>query len=174
MKKSSLIAVILVCSLGASAQTVDVPGTYGTIQAAIDSFAADVTPQDNVVRITTVGPYAEVITLTYPVTVRGDVGGGARPIILAQSNAGDGIVVNNGSPYNRLENLIILPDRSSTPTDDGVWVTVAGTECHFENVLICPNNGSDQPVSTDGLSLPDLTGATFFPDETVLASGGGI
>jgi len=174
MRTIYLMVFMLVFAVGAYAQTVDVPGTYATIQAAIDSFSGDVTPEDNVVRITTVGPYAEVITLTYPVTIRGDVGGGERPIILAQDNAGDGIVVNNGSPYNRLENLIVLPDRSSTPTDDGIWVTVAGTECSFDNVLICPNNGSDQPVSTDGLSLPDLTGATFFTDECLLASAGGI
>ena len=174
MKTIYLIGLILVFALGAYAQTVDVPGTYATIQEAINSFSGDVTPDDNVVRITTVGPYAEVITLTYPVTIRGDVGGGERPIILAQDNAGDGIVVNNGSPYNRLENLIILPDRTSTPIDDGVWVTGSGTVCHFDNVLICPNNGSDQPVSTDGLSLPDLTGATFFGDELIYVNSDAI
>lgn len=174
MRTIYLMVFMLVFAVGAYAQTVDVPGTYATIQAAIDSFSGDVTPEDNVVRITTVGPYAEVITLTYPVTIRGDVGGGARPIILAQSNGGDGIVVNNGSPYNGLENLIILPDRTTSPTDDGVWVTAAGTECSLDNVLICPNNGSDQPVSTDGLSLPDLTGATFFPDEVLYVSTGAI
>ncbi|MBN1475591.1 hypothetical protein JXA47_02450, partial [Candidatus Sumerlaeota bacterium] len=165
---------LLVCG-GAVAQTVTVPGGFSTISAAIASFSGDVTPGDNVVEITTVGPHTDVITIgAEPITIRGNTGGD-RPIILLQDNGGDGIVVNNGSNLNAVENVILLPASTSTPTDDGIWITGAGTECSFTDVLITANNGSDQPAGDPtGLTLPDLTGAIPFPDECLNTSAGGI
>lgn len=169
-----LAAIILLAAPWAEAQTVQVPGTYATIQAAIDSFNGDSTPADNVIEITTVGPHTGITGVQNPVTIRGAVAGGAPALILLQSNSGDGLVINNGSPYNRLENLILIPSASNPPTDDGVWVTGAGTVCHFDKVLACPNNGLNAPVSLDGMTLPDLTGAVYFGDEVLYVDAGAI
>jgi hypothetical protein len=177
MKLHSLFVFTLIALLAtpwAAAQTVQVPGTYATIQAAIDSFNGDSTPADNVIEITTVGPHTGITGVQNPVTIRGAVAGGAPAIILLQSNSGDGLIVNNGSPYNRLENLILIPDAANPPTDDGIWVAGAGTVCHFDKVLACPNNGLDAPLSLDGLPLPDFTGAVYFGDEVVVVDTGAI
>ncbi len=163
----SFAMVALLVAPWASAQTVQVPGTHATIQAAIDSFNGDSTPADNVIEITTVGPHSGITGVQNPVTIRGAVAGGAPAVILLQSNSGDGLVINNGSPYNRLENLILIPDAANPPTDDGIYVYTAGTVCHFDHVLACPNNGSDAPLSLDGLTLPDFTGAVYFGDEVL-------
>jgi len=158
---------MLVAPIAIFAQTVTVPGNYTTIPLAIASFSGDTSPADNVIEITTVGPHTGVITVDPGMTIRGNVPGGARPIILVQINTdGNGIVIGNGSALNRLENLIMIPDRTNPPTANGksgLRIQGAGTECTLDNILMCPNNGSDQPVSTDPLVKPDLTGATLFP-----------
>jgi hypothetical protein len=177
MKLHSLFVfavAVLVVAPWATAQTVQVPGTYATIQAAIDSFNGDSTPADNVIEITTVGPHSGITGVQNPVTIRGVAAGGVPSIILLQSNSGDGLVINNGSPYNRLENLILIPDAANPPTDDGIWVTGAGTVCHFDKVLACPNSGLNVPLSLDGLSLPDFTGAVYFGDEVLFVDTGAI
>jgi hypothetical protein len=166
---------LLVCA-GAVAQTVTVPGGFPTISAAITSFVGDVNPAENVIEVTTVGPHADVINIAAePITIRGNVSGGARPIILLQDNGGDGLIVSNLSALNAVENVILIPDATTPPTDDGIVITGVGSECSFEDVLMTSNNGSDQPAGDPtGLTLPDLTGAIPFPDETLHTNTGGI
>lgn len=169
-----LVMIAVIVMPMSFAQTVQVPGNYATIQAAIDSFSGDTTPEDNVIEITTEGPFSEVITFTYPVTLRGADPSGEPTLIQARNNTTNyGIIVNNGSPYNRLENLIVVPDQTSPPLDDAIWITGAGTVCHIEKVLFCPSKDG-LPVATNGFSLPDLTGAVFFGDELVFVNNGAI
>jgi len=183
MKKIVITGLFVLFVTFGFAQTVTVNSggvaDYATVQAALDAVVADIATPD-VVNIIGGGPYDEIITITAPVTLQGF---GYRPVLAVRLNAAspstanDGLVVNTSGDVS-LNNLIVIPSRTSVPTDDGIQVqptTGTGLNLTMTDILICPNNGSDQPVTTDGLTLVDLTGATVFGDDGMtLTSAAGI
>lgn len=178
------MAVVACFSIPAGAQTVTVAktgGTFDTVQAAIDSFATDADPAPNVIQITDGEVYDEIITVNRPMTVEGT--GAERPRLALQSNAAGGstdglvVVLPTGTTTGTvaLKNLVLIPSLSSTPGARGLRTASANMFLHLQNVLITANNGSNQPVSVDGLMLEDLTGATHFGDDGMfIGSAGGI
>ncbi len=186
MKKAAIVIFVLFASSAIFAQTVTVNSAgsadHTTIQAALDAVALDVSTPD-VVNIVGGGPYDEVITITSPVTLKGD---GYRPVLTVKSNSAspstppDGLVIDTSGEVT-LENLIVLPSLTDTPSADvadGICIapqTGTGLTLAMTDILICPNNGANQPVSTDGLAEEDLTSATPFGDDGVnLTSATGI
>ncbi len=192
MKKVAF--ALTVCSLlllplaTAQAQTVTVAKTvaadYTTIQAAIDSFDPD--PDINVanrVEILDATVYEEIFTIDVPVEIEGT--DASRPILAVQENPatiGDGIFIqmDNGETFNdvTLRNLIIIPSLTNPPGDDGIYSVGQNLNIFLENVVITANDGTNQPVTEDGLAPVDLyaiPGAvTFGDDGGFLGSGTGI
>lgn len=186
MKKLAIVILFLFVSSAIFAQTVTVNSgggaDYSTVQAALDAVAADSATPD-IVNIVGGGPYDEVITITSPVTLKGD---GYRPVLTVKSNSAspssppDGLVVDTSGEVT-LENLIVLPSLADPPAgsnSDGICIapqTGSGLTLTMTDILICPNNGSNQPVSTDGLAEVDLTSATPFGDDGLnLTSATGV
>ncbi len=161
-----------------SAQTVTVAKTgtpsFSTIQAAIDSFGVTDDPgMENIIQITDSAVYDEVITINVPLTLIGT--GANRPVLAVQSNAagydqdgsaavtewnGDAgllihIPVSTTTCSLGLKNLVIIPSRNSgsgTPPVAGIVNKANNFYLEMENLLVTSNNGSDEPVNTDGLS----------------------
>lgn len=182
-QKSILMALAVIFAVGstASAQTVTVAKTgtpsFSTIQAAIDSFDPDPNAGlANVIQITDSALYDEIITVDVPVTIEGTAG--SRPVLALQTNPGslnDGILVSvatetTNSVY--LRNLIIIPSLTTPPTDDAIVSVGQNLYLELDNLLITANNGSNAPVSTDGLTQADTTGATFFGDDGMFLGSG--
>lgn len=152
-------AIITVNSAGGADQT--------TVSAAITAAVANDT-----IRIVGVGPYNEVITVNKPLTIEGY---GVRPNICVQLNAAspsagdDGLVITGFTGTCILRNLNVIPSLVTPPTDDGIIVnpgTLAQTvSVIMEGVVVCPNDGTDNPVTLDGLTDVDLTGKTPFGDD---------
>jgi hypothetical protein len=186
MNKAMLVIFFFFVSLATFAQTVTVNSEggamYTSVQSALDAVSGDPTTPD-VVNITGGGPYNEIITIASPVTLKGD---SYRPILAVRSNSAslttppDGLVINASGEVT-LENLVIIPSLTDPPGDnnsDGICIasqTPPGLTLTMTDILICPNNGSNEPVSTDGLTEVDLTGATPFGDDGMnLTSAPGV
>lgn len=174
------IALMLLLPGLAGAQTVTVAksGTpnFNTVQAAIASFTPDPNPsQDNVIQITDASVYDEAITIDVSLTLEGT--GSSRPVLAVQTNpvgdGNDGLNINGTALTVVLRNLIIIPSRTATPADDGIRITGTSSDVNLtiDNVLVTANNGADAPVSIDGLTPVDLTGATTFGDDGMFLSG---
>lgn len=188
---SVLTIYLAAATSAATAQTVTVGKTgtvdHGTIQAAIDSFATTDDPMvPNVVQITDSAVYDEVININVPLTLIGT--GTNRPVLAVQSNplGYDDDGYNNGNSTNlpqrwmgdagllinlpdtlstasmALHNLIIIPSRTGTPPIAGIVNKANNFFLDLENLLVTSNNGSDQPVSTDGMSDASGAVATSF------------
>jgi len=183
MKKILFAGVLLVFALVSLApgQTVTVAKsgspTYSTVQAAIDHFDPDPDAGTaNVIQITDASVYDEVITIDVPVSIEGT--GTSRPVLAVQVNsAGDGdcgivIEISTGT-FNdvTLKNLIIIPSIASPPTDDGVKSRGQNLNILIDNCVITANDGSDGPVTLDGLTKVDLSGATPFGDDGAYLGG---
>ena len=120
MKIASLIILFMFMSSALFAQTVTVNSAGGadhtTVPAALDAVAANAATPD-IVNIVGGGPYDEVITITSPVTLKGD---GYRPVLTVKSNSAspstppDGLAVDTSGEVT-LENLIILPSLTDAP-----------------------------------------------------------
>jgi hypothetical protein len=158
------------CSVGAQTVTVGKTGTprYSTVQEAIDSFISDRDPAPNVVQIIDGAVYEEVLDVYLSVTVEGT--GPERPVLAAMAHADtfkDGISVwpkygfSNTTRTMVLKNLVIIPSLTAPPKNA---VSADGQYLQFEmdNVLITANNGSNGPVSTDGLTRANMDGAVSF------------
>lgn len=181
MKKIILIVILVgLVSLGyAQTKTVSKSGTpdYNTIQAAIDFFATDPEPTNpNVINITDASVYDEMITINVPVTIEGTDTN--RPVLAVQMNSGadanDGLLIRIPTGTSNvvvLKNLIVIPSRTSTPTDDGIRSHGQNVNLTMDNVLITANNGSDAPISTTGLEAVSLSGATMFGDDGMYIGG---
>lgn len=179
--------VLAGCSLSwAQSVTVNSEGgaDYTSVTSALDAVTSN--PEEpNVIAITGGGPYEESLVIGVPLTIRGD-SESDRPIILIRKNPGtasgredDGII--NSAPVDlTFENLIFLPSLEDTPGDDGFDIRPLSDDDNFSvtvrNVLITANNGSNQPLSTDGKELMDFTGATSFGDDgfQILSTFAGI
>jgi len=156
--------LLLPCLAWPATRTVAKSGTpdFSTIQAAIDFFrTSDPDPGvADTIDITDAAVYDEQITVDTPVTIQGNAV--SRPVICAQLSgvsAGDGIFISiaTGTANDvTLKNLIVLPSRTSPPTDDVIMSTGQNLNILLDNVLVAPNNGSDAPVSTDGMTEVNL------------------
>lgn len=159
--------------------------SYQTINGALAYAKTQTEPR--VVRITGGGPYLENLSINFSVTVKGD---NYKPVVVAkkltgQPNAGlnDNAVAfytSSEFPGNqsfRLENITILPDPTDAPlrairsNNNGAGLSADRMTVDLDRVLITANNGSNAPVSTDGLSKANLTGATIFRDDPTYFSG---
>lgn len=171
----SLLVSLSLVSVNAAIITVNSAGgaTYTTIGAALAAAA----PNDTI-NIIGGGPYDEIIRIAVPVTLQGF---GYRPTLCVQLNsaastANTGLEINADGIVN-LNNLTILPSITAPPTAGGILITAVGVStcvANLNNLLLCPNNGANLPVTTDGLSLVDLTGATPFVQPVVAVRVGGI
>ncbi len=168
LKFVGVAAVVVPCSVGMG-QTVTVNqsatanGTtvFNTIGAALDV-------EPDVIEITDSEVYEEVITISNPVQIVGT--GLDRPILTLLPNP-DGYVVYGENVINRggividlpdtlttgsvkLHNLIILPQKA-VPSPDRLRSAIENTNnnlyLELDNVLITANNGSDVPLSPDGM-----------------------
>lgn len=185
MKKRVFCLMTMTAALATAgyAQTVTVAksGTpnFATIQAAIDSFDPDPdagTP--NVIQITDNAVYKEVITIDVPVTIEG-TNPNDRPIVVVGVNAAtpganDGILITMATgTFNdvTLRNLICIPDPAAPVTDDLIVSVGQNLNILFDNIVVTANNGSDAPVTLDGMVEADLTGATQIGDDGIFVGG---
>lgn len=167
---------VLASSAHAATITVGQTGAdHTTIAAALAVAVAN-----DVVQIIDDAVYDEAISITVPLTLEGT--GVNRPVIAARpgptqvtgdTGGTDGLVVQLTTPGNvTLRNLIIIPSKTTTPTDD--LVRSGGTNAInllMEDVVVTSNNGADAPVTTTGLTEVDLTGATQTGDDGVFLTG---
>jgi len=182
MKRLLFLFVLFIIPVIIVAQIVTVAKigspTYSTVQAAIDSFDPDPDAGvPNVIQITDSSVYDEMITVDVPVTIEGT--GASRPVLAVKINSGgdanDGLLITiptgtfNGVT---LRNLIIIPSTTTPPTDDAVRSAGQNLNILLDNVLITPNNGSDAPVTIDGLTEVSLVGCTVFGDDGAFLGGG--
>ncbi len=158
-------------------------GDFNSVSAALDAVTSN--PEEpNEITIIGGGPYEEALVIGIPVIIQG-ASADDRPIILLQRNdelsgrEDDGIV-NSAAVDMTFENLIFLPSANNPPGDDGFDIRPLSDDDHFSvtlrNVLITSNNGSDQPLSTDGRELHDFTNAVPFGDDgfQILSTFSGI
>lgn len=182
MKTTSLLSVAvlaaaMVSTAGAQTRTVAATGAdHTTIADALAWFAtgSNDTADPNVINITDAGIYDEAISITRPMTLQGT--GSSRPVIAARpgptqvsgdTGGADGLVITLATAGNVvLKDLIIIPSRNAAIADDLLRSGGAvETNITLDNVLLAPNNGSDAPVSVDGLTAVSLTGATVNGDD---------
>ncbi|MCX7919250.1 MAG: hypothetical protein N3A72_06520 [bacterium] len=173
-----LIPLILVLPFTALAaiRTVNSAGgaDFTTISAAITASVAGDT-----IRIIGVGPYDEVITVDKPLTIEGY---GVRPNVCVQQNAAspsagdDGLVITGFSGTVVLRNLNVIPSLTTPPADDGILInpgaTVQTLNVIMEGLVVTPNDGTNNPVTLDGLTEIDLTGKTPFGDDGMFITSG--
>jgi hypothetical protein len=179
MKKILLSALIVGIAATASAQTRTVAqsGTpdHATVAAALAFFNPDpdaLTP--NVIQITDSAVYDEIFEITVPVTIEGT--GASRPVLTARTNpagdANDGVRIDVAGEVT-LRNLIIIPSTTTPPADDLVRSGPSAVTLTLEDLLVTVNNGSNAPVSTDGLTAVSLVGAVTNGDDGLFLAGTG-
>ncbi|MBN1901121.1 hypothetical protein JW926_07335 [Candidatus Sumerlaeota bacterium] len=174
----------------AHAQTVSVKsgggGDYSTINDAYAAVKANAATPD-IINIQDVGPYLENIMINTSVTIKGD---GVKPTIVSTPTSGgphsstDGnaisIYTDTGSGGDitvHLENFILLPDTTTQPTrgirsnNNATGLSTDKMTVEMVDLLVAPNNGSNQPVTTDGMNIVDLTGAAKYADDLTYFTG---
>lgn len=191
MKKITIVIflTVLICNI-AGAQTVTVNSLggadYTSINAAYAAVKANPAVPD-IIQIIGGGPYNESLLINTSVVIKGE---GYVPVIVTPPTSGaphsslndNGIAIytdssSGGDIVVRLENLIIIPDASNPPTrgirsnNNASGLSTDNMEVQLVNVLITSNNGANVPVSLDGLSQADLTGATTFGDDHMFFTG---
>lgn len=175
MKTSFFAALLIAASTSvASAATFNLnPGD--DLQAAIDGAISG----DELVLAA--GTYSGTMLVEKSLIIRG-ADPSDRPVIVLGGlssqptlGPGDGIylgVEDGGSAT--LQDLILIP--GSGMTDDVISASVTDTgspdasaDYIFTNILIAPNDGSDQPLTTDPYNVPDLeaTGVITVPDDGI-------
>jgi len=160
--------------------------SYQTLNGALNYVKTQAEPRT--VRITGGGPYNESPAINYSVSILGD---GVKPVLTVpgvsgapSSLNGFGVAFYTNSEFAgpqtfRLENITIIPAVGSVVTrgirsnnnnnTDGLNQELMTVE--LVDVLIAPNNGSNQPVSTTGLAPASLAGATTFTDDGMFYAG---
>jgi hypothetical protein len=168
-----MLVVVGLSSVSWSA-IITVPGTYSTISAA----AANAVSGDTILVSSGTYPNEAIDIYNKNLVIRGT--GSPRPIvtlvgIVTDTTAdvmtayGLGIHSNGAvaNPMNvSIENLIFIPstvDASATRVNNAIGTNsqaAAATDyvmnVNFDNIVVCPNDGTDNPVSTDGLSFVPL------------------
>ena len=160
---SILVALVLVLGLGqvmstpVAAATINVPGDYATIQAAIDAAS----PGDTIT--VGAGTYPEAVSISVPnLTLRSAGGadatiidaGGAVVAVEVMANLGDvtveGFTVRNwtgagivqriaqkeGTALHVLNNKVIAPEQTSTPGGNSIQVTGDGSSVIGNEVTV--------------------------------------
>lgn len=152
-------------------------GDFTTVQAAIDAA----NPADEIV-VRKTGLYDEALNITKGIVVRGEVPTN-RPIITLRGNttqpatggSGDAVYIQADNTTVTLQDLILIPSKTSPPTDDAISCTpatatgVLGIE--IINVLISGNDGSDLPLADSFWDTPDTgaPGVVRFVDDPFFA-----
>jgi hypothetical protein len=161
----SVFALAATAFAGASlAQTVTVKqngtGNYTSIAAAIASFSPDPNPSlANVIQVQDSATYQEVITIPTPMVI--EATGTERATICLESNSrgtreNGGIVVDLPSDLSTgtvvLRNFTILPALNTTSIRlrTAIENTNNNLFLWIDKCLICPNDGTDKPIVTDG------------------------
>lgn len=171
----SLLALVFAFTTSAGAQSVTVNSAggadYTSVQAALTAVSSSAAEPD-VITIVGGGPYAGGYAIGSPVAIRGESPDNRPILLLAQNGSVSGRetsgIANAAAVDIVLENLILLPALENKPTR-AVNIEPLSNSDNFSltvrNVLLTSNNGSNQPLSTDGLELKDFTGATSFGDD---------
>jgi hypothetical protein len=163
-----LLLVALSLTVGASAAIITVNSAGGADQTTL-SAAITAAVADDTIRIIGVGPYDEIITVNKPLTIEGF---GVRPNICVQLNGAglDGFNVTGFSGTCVLKNLNIIPSLTTPPTDDGMFINPGAGQVMnliMDGIVVCPNDGTNNPVTLNGLTEVDLTGKTPFGDDGI-------
>lgn len=162
--------------------------SYQTIGAALTYIKTTAEPRN--VNIVGGGPYLENISANFSVTIKGS---GYRPVLAANPTVslpntnlnGNGVAFYTTSEFPgdqtfKLENMVILPQVGSAATRNAIRtnnnnstsaLTAVKMTVLLDNILVTGNNGSNQPISTDGMSTASLTGATSFGDDPMFFAG---
>ncbi len=186
MKKNltwfSISALAMLSSaITANAQTVrvaaDGTGDFTTIQDAVDAVEADDSTQPNVVMVAP-GTYTDTsATLSQDVTIMGEDADNRPVLVLVPTPGDDDSIVNTAGVNVTLENLVCIPSTSNTPgravrlnpvTDADVYTV------NISNVLVSANDGSDQPLSVNGLEplFPGPDTSISFGNDGIVVLGG--
>jgi hypothetical protein len=191
MKKYFLYILLCVGLVSVSWSTVlNVPGTYSTISAACVAAVSG----DTI--IVASGTYVgdAILIDSKSIAIIGQ--GATRPICAlvhnwdASASAGVGTAAlgirSSGTPNPMnvyIENLTIIPSNTDLSATRALWGievnsgAAAATDftinVNLTDVLVCPNDGSNQPVTTDGLSYVafDPLVAIPFRDEGIWVYG---
>lgn len=181
MKKIFLLMVLILLPVFSFGVTVTVDSTqpesagvnYQTIGAALTYVKALAEPR--IVNIIAGGPYSEAtgIELNYSVTLQGF---GYKPLLIcgptntagvSASNKSNGIYifVLSSAPADThiaviLKNFIIIPNKTTTPSYHGIRSNTDATglsatatmDIEISDVVVTANDGTDQPVTTDGFT----------------------
>lgn len=147
------------------------PAAFTTLQAALSSLTPDST-KNYIIQILDGSVYDEMLTMNVPATIIGT--GPNRPILAVQANAagfdndGTGTTAENAWSGDAgllidiplatattctigLKNLIIIPSRTGGPVAAGIVNKANNFFLQLENLLVTDNNGSDGPLSTNGM-----------------------
>lgn len=166
---------------GAQTVTVSTDGTadFDNVQDALASFTPDPDPgEPNVIQIVDDGTYEGHVLIDFAVTIEGTDTN--RPTLLLQSaTSAHGIAISIADESTvhdvTLRNLILLPSETDTATR-AINAGGANMNLLLENLLLCPQDGSGNPVTTDGLTeldLLDFPDRVEFGDDGMLVGGGG-
>jgi hypothetical protein len=188
MKRFALFfsVLLLVCSSSLWAVTLTVStaggaGDFNSIQLAISSCLSNPDTPD-VINILDNGPYYEALdigTSGFDLTIQGS--SGSRPVVVisaANANAGPfgatnrGIDIRVDTSTTVIKDLVFIPDVTNPPAK-GIaiypWSAISNYYVTLDNVVITANNGSDGPVTMDGLNL--VSDATTFTDDVIELGG---
>ncbi len=187
------IAFMVIVSF-ACAQTVTVNDTqpqsgsnYTTISGAYSAVTADASTPD-IINITGGGPYIEAtgVPIQTSVTIQGL---NYRPVIVAGKTAGLASSVNDSGvaifiPTGGanievvLKNLSIIPQMGNVPlrgirsnTNATGLDPTATIGLILDDILITGNNGSNTPLSTDGMTYVAIGSGTTFRDDHMNLAG---
>ncbi len=177
-----LSVLLLVCSSPLWAVTLTVStaggtGDFNSIQLAINSCLSNPDLPD-VINILDDGPYYEALdigTSGFDLTIQGN--SGSRPVVVVSAtNANGGAFGASNRAFDlrvdasttMIKDLVIIPDVADPPAK-GIsiypWSTLSNYYVTLDNVVITANDGSDGPVTMDGLTL--VSDATTFTDDVI-------
>jgi len=159
--------------------------SYQTINGALNYVKTQAEPRT--VRITGGGPYQESPLINFSVTLKGD---NYKPILTVPGTTGapntnlNGFGISlfttsdfPGSQKMRLENMTIIPKVGASVTrairtnNNATSLSTDPFSVELVDILVTANNGSNLPVSTDGLTTVSLAGATNFTDDGIFCAG---
>lgn len=187
LRSISLTLAALALSSGVSGQTVTVNSAGGadhtTINDALAAVKANAATPD-VINITGGGPYTESFVIDSSVSINGD---SFTPTIITPGTSGgpDGSLDNRGISITTtagdvdvtLQNLTIIPQNGSSVTraifsnNNTGSVSADNMTITLQNVLVTGNDGSDNPVTTDGLTQNIDAAHTYYTDDLVFFTG---
>ncbi|MFB3896101.1 MAG: hypothetical protein ACE14V_07350 [bacterium] len=171
----SLLLCVPVFAVTVTVSTTGGVGMFNSIQYAIASCLTNPDTPDTV-QILDNGPYFEALeigTSGYNLTIEGS--GGSRPLLVSnRSSAITGYWTDNRAIDIRadicttiIKDIVLIPSVTDPPgagidiDDNGI----SGFNVQLINVVIAGNDGSDQPVTMDGLTVGSA--ATTFTSHAI-------